>query len=175
METMSLTLGGEAASRSGDRPWRGPERVLLALADCLLPDTDAVPRAAERTTEHLLQSSRRLAPLSRLLFFLGLRILDWSPVLLLRAPSRLSRLPRRRRRELFDRWLHSRIYLRRQLGIAYNGTLFLSYYDLPEARALLSYGVEAHVARSKAARAGLLARDAVAGLGAPRGRCMIRS
>jgi hypothetical protein len=173
MESMTMRVGAAAPAIEGVRPWRGPEKVLLALCECLLPPGDTVPRAAERVATNLARQARCMSPLPRLLFFMGLRLLDWSPWFLFQAASRLSRLRPERRRAIFERSLHSRIYLRRQLGTAYNGTIFLSFYDLPEARAMLGYAIGPFMERCCDRRAALVAADKAAGRLAPRGRSMI--
>jgi hypothetical protein len=175
MESGTLCLNAEAEARAEERRLAGSERLLHSLAECLLPSTEAVPRAAERVAGLLSRQVRSLSPLPRLLFFLGLRLLEWSPLFLFQAGSRLSRLPTPRRRELFSRWHHSRIYLRRQVATGYNGTIFLTFYDLPETRALLEYGVEPHVAACRKRRETLLAAQAGHTPPTPRGPSMIRS
>ena len=143
---------------------RGPGQTLLALAQALLPKVDAVPQAPERVTRMLLEQAHHMSPMMRFLFFVGLRILEWSPLALFRAPHRLSQIPAVHRRELFERWQHSRLYTRRQLALAYNGPIFMAFYDLPEMRGVLRYGVEPHLASSRRHHAALLESD-------PDGRC----
>jgi hypothetical protein len=152
----------------------GSARTLLALCEALLPERRDVPRAAERVARTLLGQTRFMGPLMRVAFLAGLRLLEWSPVILLRAPHRLSRLEPARRRELFERWMHSRLYLRRQVALAYNGPIFLCWYDLPEVRAALHYGVEPFVADLCERHETLLQADRLHGRRAPRECSMIK-
>jgi hypothetical protein len=158
----------------GRRYQRGPARTLLALCQALLPARRDVPQAAERVTATLLGQTSFMSPLMRVSFRLGLRLLEWSPLVLLRAPRRLSRLDPGQRRALFERWMHSRLYLRRQVALAYNGPIFLCWYDLPEVRDALQYGVQPFVTRLCERHESLLEDDRVHGRHAPRECSMIK-
>jgi hypothetical protein len=153
---------------------RGSEGILRALCQAMLPELPELEDAPGRVARRLLEQTRFMPPLMRLMYRLGLYVLDLSPLLLLQARGRLSRLPLQRCRELIGRWHHSRLYARRQIALAYSGTIFFAFYDLPEVRTRLGYRIGEWVEDCKDRREALLEKDRAEGASAPRSASMIR-
>lgn len=90
-------------------------RVLYNVADALVPpapgggggggDVDLVPLVERSLRGQGVGSVRRA--------WLALTLLEWWPILTLRARRGFSRAPRERRRELLGRWRGSRLPVRR--------------------------------------------------------------
>jgi hypothetical protein len=87
--------------------WRGA-RTVYNVADALAPGlpTDLAPALAR----HL----RHAGPAAARWLWLWLEVLDWEPLLTLRARHRFWRLPRTGRVAAVERWRHSRIGPRRR-------------------------------------------------------------
>jgi|GEM_PF-2166067 len=68
-------------------------RVLLRLADAILPDQPRTETTLQEVTEHALVSLRYMPRSSSMLFLLGMRLLNWSPLWRLRGLRPLTALP----------------------------------------------------------------------------------
>jgi hypothetical protein len=67
----------------------------------------------------------------RILFPLGLRLLEWGPVVLAGTPTRLSRMPREDALALCERWLRSRIRPIRMLMLGLRALVYLAFFRHP--------------------------------------------
>ena len=114
-------------------------RVLLRLADAILPSSPRTETTLEDVTQHALVCLRYMPWSTRVLFVLGTRVLNWSPLWRLRGMRPLTALPTDvARRHLIgvtqSRWLAVRLLMVGPLG------LFLSsYFDQDYVHRELEY------------------------------------
>ena len=126
-------------------PWS--RRVVRALAEVVLPDGADAERVP---TSEIVAFAESYVPhmptLLRLLFPVGLMMLELGAFVL--APSLLpfSSMSLARRRRYVDGWVHARWRLRRDLIKAVKGLCLLAYYSDRRVQERLGYFVEAHVA-----------------------------
>ena len=143
------------ATADGRRAWLGPwsRRVVAALAEVVLPvgtDAPTVPTAeVVRFVDGYVPHMPRLL---RLLFPVGLMLLELGAFVLGPSPVPFSAMSLARRRRYVDGWVHARWRLRRDLIKAVKGLCLLAYYSDPRVGARLGYTVEEHVATVSAAR-----------------------
>lgn len=128
-------------------------RVVRALAEVVLPDGADAPRVpTSRIVDFVDSYVPHLPRLLRLLFPVGLMMLELGAFVL--GPSLLPfsamSLPRRRR--YVDGWVHAGWRIRRDLIKAVKGLCLIAYYSDPRVGARLGYAVEAHVADVSAER-----------------------
>lgn len=132
-------------------PWS--RRVVRALAEVVLPDAADAERVPTSEIVAFVDGYVPHMPaLLRLLFPVGLMMLELGAFVL--APSLLpfSSMSLARRRRYVDGWVHARWRLRRDLIKAVKGLCLLAYYSDPRVGARLGYLVEAHVADVSAER-----------------------
>jgi len=132
-------------------PWS--RRVVRALAEVVLPDGDGAPNVPLDEIVAFADSFVPYLPrLLRLLFPIGLMMLELGAFLI--GPSLLpfSAMSLARRRRYVDGWVHARWRLRRDLIKAVKGLCLLGYYSDARVRARLGYAVEEHVADVSAER-----------------------
>lgn len=132
-------------------PWS--RRVVRALAEVVLPDAEDAERVSMGAIVAFVDGYVPHMPaLLRLLFPVGLMMLELGAFVL--APSLLpfSSLSLARRRRYVEGWVHARWRLRRDLIKAVKGLCLLAYYSDPRVGARLGYFVEAHVADVSAER-----------------------
>jgi hypothetical protein len=67
----------------------------------------------------------------RILFPLGLRLLEWGPLLFAARPTRLSRMPREEALALCERWLRSRAGPIRMLMLGVRALVYLAFFQHP--------------------------------------------
>ena len=126
-------------------PWS--RRVVRALAEVVLPDgADAEPVPTSEIVAFAESYVPHMPTLLRLLFPVGLMMLELGAFVL--APSLLpfSSMSLARRRRYVDGWVHARWRLRRDLIKAVKGLCLLAYYSDRRVQERLGYFVEAHVA-----------------------------
>jgi hypothetical protein len=132
---------------------RWSRRIVRALAEVVLPeggDAPAVP------VDDIVAFTDSFVPhmprLLRLLFPVGLLMLELGAFVL--GPSLLpfSAMSIERRRRYVDGWVHARWRLRRDLIKAVKGICLLGYYSDARVGARLGYRVEEHVAHVSAER-----------------------
>jgi hypothetical protein len=90
--------------------------------------------------------------LLKLLFPVGLMLLELGAFLLGPSLVPFSSMSLARRARYVDSWVHARWGLRRDLIKAVKGLCLLAYYSDPRVGALLGYTVEEHVALVSAER-----------------------
>lgn len=128
-------------------------RIVRALAEVVVPADADAPRLptgdivafVDDYVPHIPRGLRLLFPVGLMLLELGAFLLGPSLV-----PFSAMTLPRRRR--YVDGWVHARWRLRRDLIKAVKGLCLLAYYSDARVRARLGYTVEAHVADVSAER-----------------------
>lgn len=106
---------------------RRMHRVLLALADAILPESPRIESTLQDATRHTLVSLQYMPRSSATIILVGMRVLEWSPLWRLRGVRPLSALPGdAARRHLLaitqSRWLPIRSLMYGPLG------LFMSFY-----------------------------------------------
>jgi hypothetical protein len=115
------------------------ERVLLALADAIIPTSPRTETTLEDVTRHALVCLQYMPQSSARLFLFGMRVLNWAPLWRLRGLRPLTRLTRdQARRHLIavtqSRWLPVRLSMYGPLG------LFMStYFDQDYAHRAIDY------------------------------------
>lgn len=114
-------------------------RVLLKLADAILPPAPRLESTLEDVTEHALTCLQYMPRSSALLFLMGMRLLNWSPLWRLRGFRPLTSLTSdAARSELIDasqsRWLPVRLLMYGPLGL-----FMSSYFDQDYVHAELGY------------------------------------
>ena len=126
-------------------PWS--RRVVRALAEVVLPDGDDAPALPTSEIVAFVDGYVPHMPrLLRLLFPIGLLMLELGAFVLGPSAVPFSSMSLARRRRYVDGWVHARWRLRRDLIKAVKGLCLLAYYSDARVRARLGYTVEAHVA-----------------------------
>ena len=132
-------------------PWS--RRVVRALAEVVLPDGDGAPPVPLDEIVAFADSFVPYLPrLLRLLFPIGLMMLELGAFLIGPSLVPFSAMSLARRRRYVDGWVHARWRLRRDLIKAVKGLCLLGYYSDARVRARLGYAVEEHVADVSAER-----------------------
>jgi hypothetical protein len=132
-------------------PWS--RRVVRALAEVVLPDDGDAPAVATSDIVAFVDGYVPHMPrLLRLLFPVGLMMLELGAFALAPSLVPFSSMSLGRRRRYVDGWVHARWRLRRDLIKAVKGLCLLAYYSDARVGARLGYGVEAHVADVSAER-----------------------
>jgi len=140
---------------SATRPALGAwsRRVVRALAEVVLPDAPDAPTLPSADVVAFVDSFVPHMPrLLRLLFPMGLMMLELGAFLLAPSLVPFSAMSLARRRRYVDGWVHARWRLRRDLIKAVKGICLLCYYSDARVTARLGYAVESHVADVSAAR-----------------------
>ena len=141
----------DAPSRPALGRWS--RRVVRALAEVVLPDAPGAPVVPTSQIVDFADSFVPFMPrLLRLLFPIGLMMLELGAFLLAPSLVPFSSMSLARRRRYVDGWVHARWRLRRDLIKAVKGLCLLAYYSDARVTAQLGYAVEAHVADVSAAR-----------------------
>jgi len=132
-------------------PWS--RRVVRALAEVVLPDGDGAPNVPLDEIVAFADSFVPYLPrLLRLLFPIGLMMLELGAFLIGPSLVPFSAMSLARRRRYVDGWVHARWRLRRDLIKAVKGLCLFGYYSDARVRARLGYAVEEHVADVSAER-----------------------
>ena len=132
---------------------RWSRRVVRALAEVVLPDGDGAPNVPLDEIVAFADSFVPYLPrLLRLLFPIGLMMLELGAFLIGPSLVPFSAMSLARRRRYVDGWVHARWRLRRDLIKAVKGLCLLAYYSDARVCARLGYTVEAHVADVSAER-----------------------
>jgi len=132
---------------------RWSRRVVRALAEVVLPEgSDAPTVPTTQIVDFVASYVPHMPTLLRLLFPVGLMMLELGAFIL--GPSLLpfSAMSLARRRRYVDGWVHGNWRIRRDLIKAVKGLCLLAYYSDPRVGARLGYAVEAHVADVSAER-----------------------
>lgn len=120
-------------------------RVLLCLADAIVPDRPRTESTLETVTEHALVSLQYMPRSSALVFLLGMQALNWLPLLRLRGVRPLTAIGRdAARRHLIaatkSRWLPVRLLMYGPLGL-----FMSSYFDQDYVHRALDYAPQPFV------------------------------
>jgi hypothetical protein len=102
-------------------------RLLMVLADAIVPESPRIDSTLHDVTRHTLVSLQYMPRSSAMLFLLGMRLINWSPLWRLRGMRPLTSVPRdTARRHLLaltlSRWLALRSLMYGPIG------LFMSFY-----------------------------------------------
>ena len=105
------------------------QRVLVRLADAILPSQPRTETTLEDVTRHALVSLRYMPRSTAALFLIGMRLINWSPLWRLRGMRPLTALPRDRAQDHLSqltksRWLPIRLLMYGPLGL-----FMSSYFD----------------------------------------------
>lgn len=114
-------------------------RVLLSLADAILPSEPRTETTLEDVTRHALVSLRYMPRSTATLFLFGMRLVNWSPLWRFRGLLPLSALPRDRARKHLSQltmspWLPIRLLMYGPLGL-----FMSSYFDQSYVHRELDY------------------------------------
>ena len=114
-------------------------RLLLRLADAILPSSPRTETTLEDVTEHALVCLRYMPRSTGVLFLVGMRVLNWSPLWRLKGVRPLTALPTDvARRHLAgvtkSRWLAIRLLMVGPLGL-----FMSSYFDQDYVHRELGY------------------------------------
>ena len=114
-------------------------RVLLTLADAILPDRPRTDDTLETVTTHALVSLQYMPRSSAWVFLLSMRLLNWSPLWRLRGVRPLTALPRATARAHLEaatksRWLGVRLMMYGPLGL-----FMSSYFDQDYVHEAIDY------------------------------------
>jgi hypothetical protein len=121
-------------------------RIVRALAEVVLPmSDDAPPLPLDDVVRFVDSFVPKMPTLLRLLFPVGLLLLELGAFVL--GPSLLpfSAMSLARRRRYVDGWVRARWRVRRDLIKAVKGLCLLCYYNDPRVARSLGYHVEEHV------------------------------
>lgn len=128
-------------------------RIVRALAEVVLPDSADAPQVpSARVVDFVDGFVPHLPRLLRLLFPVGLLMLELGAFMLAPSLVPFSSMSLARRRRYVDGWVHARWQLRRDLIKAVKGLCLMAYYSDTRVAERLGYAVEAHVADVSAAR-----------------------
>jgi hypothetical protein len=121
-------------------------RVLLTLADAILPESPRTGTTLEDVTRHALVSLQYMPRSSAVVFLWGMRLLNWSPLWRLKGLRPLTALPTEAAREHLraatkSRWLPIRLLMYGPLGL-----FMSSYFDQDYVHRELGYAPAPFVA-----------------------------
>ncbi|HEX4457468.1 MAG TPA: hypothetical protein VIA18_05840 [Polyangia bacterium] len=146
----ATTDGGAPAPRTLG-PWS--RRVVRALAEVVQPiGANAPSLPLDDYVRFIDDYVPHMPRLLKLLFPVGLMLLELGAFLLGPSLVPFSSMSLARRARYVDSWVHARWGLRRDLIKAVKGLCLLAYYSDPRVGALLGYTVEEHVALVSAER-----------------------
>ncbi len=132
---------------------RRSRRTMATLAEVVLPRGQGAPEVSTDTVVALADSFAREMPrLLRVLFPIGLFLLEWGALLLGPSLVPFSLMTQQRRERYVMSWVHSRSHIRRDLIKGVKGLVLLCYYADARVCAYLGYAVEEHVTLVKAER-----------------------
>ena len=114
-------------------------RLLIALADAVLPDRPRTASTLDSVTEHALVCLQYMPRSSALVFLMSMRLLNWLPLLRLRGIRPLTALDREAARKHLvaatqSRWLPVRLLMYGPLGL-----FMSSYFDQDCVHRALDY------------------------------------
>jgi hypothetical protein len=126
----------------------GSRRTLAALASVVTPGptrggAPAVP--IDEIVDFIDDWVRYLPRLFRLLFPVGLLLLEYGALVLTPSLRRFSALDDEAKGRYVEGWVHARARLRRDLIKATKGLCLLAYYSDARVTAALGYTVDEHV------------------------------
>lgn len=128
-------------------------RVVRALAEVVVPDGDDAPSLPPDEIVAFVDSFVPHMPrLLRLLFPVGLMMLELGAFVLGPSLVPFSAMSLARRRRYVDGWVHAHWRIRRDLIKAVKGLCLFAYYSDARVTARLGYAVEAHVTHVSAER-----------------------
>jgi hypothetical protein len=132
---------------------RWSRRIVRALAEVVLPvGGEAPPMPVGEVVDFVDSFVPHMPRLLRLLFPVGLMMLELGAFLLGPSLTPFSAMSLARRRRYVDGWVRARWRLRRDLIKAVKGLCLLAYYSDARVGARLGYTVEEHVADVSAER-----------------------
>jgi len=116
-------------------------RALFALIAAFCPPAPAPggPDIAERVADHVRRFMAYMPPLSARALWLCILILDFSPLFLFRAASRLQKLPTARASALLTDMVGGRLAFMRTIVVAVRGLVLSAYFDQDEVHRAIGY------------------------------------
>lgn len=115
------------------------------------PIDEDVLREVDRTMPFVPAPLRRTLPI-------GLRLLEWSPVLCGAGATRLTRMPRETALPYLESWLDSRAAPRRLLLLGLRALVYIAFYQHPDVLRSMGVAWEDRVAVTARLRADSLGR-----------------
>jgi hypothetical protein len=130
-----------------------PRRSFRALAEVVTPRGDGAPEVSLDALVDLADDWVRYMPrLFRLLFPVGLMMLELGALFLAPSLVPFSFMSLERRRRYIAAWTHSRSPLRRDLIKAVKGICLFAYYSDARVGAALGYSIDEHVSLVRSER-----------------------
>jgi len=124
---------------------RWSRRIVRALTEVVVPVGPGAPTVPTDQIVDLIDDYVRYMPrLFRLLFPVGLLMLELGAFLLVPSLVPFSLLSPARRARYVDGWVHARWRLRRDLIKGVKGLVLMAWYSDPRVGAFLGYAVEEH-------------------------------
>lgn len=114
-------------------------RILLTLADAILPESPRTDATLHEVTEHTLVCLQYMPRSSARIFLLGMRTLNWSPLWRFRGLRPLTALPMKAARSHLRSIMQSRWVVVRLLMYGPLGLFMSSYFDQDYVHRELSY------------------------------------
>ncbi|HMR08521.1 MAG TPA: hypothetical protein PKA88_22225 [Polyangiaceae bacterium] len=116
-------------------------RVFRAIIRCLMPpppapSSDAILDEVESVVRNWMPY---MLPISARGLWLSILILDFAPLFLFVAPSRLHRLPQAQASTLLSEMVHGRFAFLRLLVVAMRGVVLSAYFDQDEVHRAIGY------------------------------------
>lgn len=125
---------------------RWSRRVLRALAEVVIPRGEGAPEVPLDELVAFMDDWVGYMPrLLRLLFPVGLMMLELGAFLMGPSLVPFSLMSPARRARYVDQWVHARWSLRRDLIKGVKGLCLFGWYSDPRVGAYLGYGVDEHV------------------------------
>jgi hypothetical protein len=132
---------------------RGSRRTMATLAEVVMPKGAGAPEVPIANVLALVESFCREMPrLLRVLFPIGLFLLEWGALVLGPSLVPFSWMSPERRQRYVMSWVHSGSHIRRDLIKGVKGLVLICYYSDPRVGAFLGYAVDEHVQLVKAER-----------------------
>ncbi len=146
---------------------RGSRRILLSLAETVVPKEPEVANCHERLLDSVAGFFAYLPVMSRVLLPLGMWLLEYGTLFSFFSLRPFSRLPKGARSRYLASWQHSRLSLKRQMVKGIKSLLLMAYYDFPEVQKAIGFEPAPYIRRLAQERADAYARRGLPSVSEP--------
>ena len=127
---------------------RGTERIIRALISALKPrKPDFDPKIEDYMFGIADEFLGNLPLHMKILFPIGLRLLEYGTILFMFSPKPFSWLSQEQKERYIKSWIESKIPLKRDLIKGFKAICLTGYYSHPEVTKHIGYNLEEHLKR----------------------------